>query len=145
MSFLPRKRVVVAVDFSEASIEAVKTACDLAGNPVNVFAIHALLPIAHVSPPAVWHPETDQERKVATEKHLAEYLQRHQLAIAQSIVRLGDPAHEVIEFAKEQKADLIVIPSHGYHGVKRMLFGSLAESLIRHTDCPVLVLHRHDG
>lgn len=145
MSFLPRKRVVVAVDFSEAAMDAVKTACDLAGNPVNVFAIHALLPIAHVSPPAVWHPETDEERKKATEEHLAEFMRRHQLAIAQSVVRLGDPGHEVIEFAKEQHADLIVIPSHGYHGVKRMLFGSLAEYLIRHTDCPVLVLHRHDG
>ena len=145
MSFLPRKKVVVAVDFSEAAVEALQAACDLAGSPSNVSAIHVLLPMAYMAPASVWNPETDREQQHSTDRHMAEFLRQHNLNISCGVVRIGDPGHEVVEFAKEQQADLIVIPSHGYHGVKRMLFGSLAEYLIRHTTCPVLVLHRHDG
>lgn len=145
MTFLPRKKVVAAIDFSDTAVAALQTACELAGSPANVSAIHVILPLSYMSPPVVWNPETDREQQESTDRFMAEFLRKHNLEIAHGIVRVGDPGHEVVEFAKEQQADLIVIPSHGYHGVKRMLFGSLAEYLIRHTTCPVLVLHRHDS
>ena len=44
-----------------------------------------------------------------------------------------------------ESADLIVISSHGYHGVKRILLGSVAETVIRHASCAVLVLRRSDA
>ena len=42
--------------------------------------------------------------------------------------------------ARERGADLIVISSHGRTGLGRMLFGSTAESVVRHAHCPVLVV-----
>lgn len=145
MSFLPRRKVLVAIDFTDAAVDAIQTACELAGSPDNVSVIHVVLPLSYMSPPAMWNPETDREQQESTEKHLADFLRKHNFDLAHGVVRVGDPGHEVVEFAKEQQFDMIVIPSHGYHGVKRMLFGSLAEYLIRHTTCPVLVLHRHDS
>ena len=60
-------------------------------------------------------------------------------------VRVGQPGHEICEQARRTGADLIVISSHGYHGVKRFLLGSVAEAVIRHADVAVLVLRRADA
>ena len=60
-------------------------------------------------------------------------------------VAIGTPGLEVADYARRHEADLIVIPSHGYHGVKRLFLGSVAERVIRHAACDVLVLRRGDA
>jgi nucleotide-binding universal stress UspA family protein len=60
-------------------------------------------------------------------------------------VRVGNPGLQITEYAKELEADLIVIPSHGYHGFKRMVLGSVAERVIRLATCDVYVLRRNDA
>lgn len=55
-------------------------------------------------------------------------------------VELGRPTEEVGATAKRAKADLIVLTTHGKTGLKRMLIGSTAESIVRHAGCPVLVV-----
>ena len=60
-------------------------------------------------------------------------------------VLFGNPGLEIADYAKNIQADLIVIPSHGYHGVKRFVLGSVAERVIRHAECSVLVLRRSDA
>lgn len=52
----------------------------------------------------------------------------------------GDAAGEIVRVARERDIDLIVISSHGRTGWGRMLFGSTAESVVRHAHCPVLVV-----
>ena len=54
----------------------------------------------------------------------------------------GRPYEEICKFAREIAADLIVIPTRGYTGLKRVLLGSTTERVIRHAPCPVLVLRR---
>jgi nucleotide-binding universal stress UspA family protein len=63
----------------------------------------------------------------------------------QQEVLFGDPGSQIVNFATNCNADLIVIPSHGYHGVKRLVLGSVAERVIRHAECSVLVLRRSDA
>jgi nucleotide-binding universal stress UspA family protein len=53
---------------------------------------------------------------------------------------VGGPATEIVKTAKEWPADLIVIGSHGRAGVQRALLGSVAEGVMRHAPCPVLVV-----
>ncbi|NDH94393.1 MAG: universal stress protein, partial [Planctomycetia bacterium] len=48
------------------------------------------------------------------------------------VALIGTPGLEITDYARRQQADLIVIPSHGYHGVKRLFLGSVAERVIRH-------------
>jgi nucleotide-binding universal stress UspA family protein len=57
-------------------------------------------------------------------------------------VILGDAAHGIAEFAEQNKAQLIVIPSHGRRGLTRLLMGSTAERVVRLAHCPVLVLRQ---
>ena len=55
-------------------------------------------------------------------------------------VQVGSPLTEIVKAAKDWPADLIVIGSHGRSGVKRALMSSVAEGVMRHAPCPVLVV-----
>ena len=58
----------------------------------------------------------------------------------EEVIVHGDAAGEIVRVARERDIDLIVISSHGRTGWGRMLFGSTAESVVRHAHCPVLVV-----
>jgi len=55
-------------------------------------------------------------------------------------VAVGKPASEIVKTATEWPADVIVIGSHGRHGLERALLGSVAEGVMRHAPCSVLVV-----
>ena len=55
-------------------------------------------------------------------------------------VRFGDPAAEIVAFAEENGADIIVMATHGRGGVRRLLLGSVAEEVLRHTPVPLLLV-----
>ncbi|MGL4250396.1 MAG: universal stress protein [Aeromonas sp.] len=57
-------------------------------------------------------------------------------------VRFGRAADEIVLQAREDKADLIVMGSHGRSGISHLLVGSVAESVVRHAPCPVLVVRQ---
>jgi nucleotide-binding universal stress UspA family protein len=59
---------------------------------------------------------------------------------AESIVREGDAYKAIINIAKKQKANAIIMGSHGRTGLKRLLMGSVTERVIGHAPCPVLVV-----
>jgi nucleotide-binding universal stress UspA family protein len=145
MSFLPKQVVVVPVDFSDGSVEALKTALSLTGTSAGLRLVHVLLPLDAVAPGSVWGTIDDGSRLTATRKYFDEFLKKEGFEGVESTVRIGDPGWEVAEYAKEVGGELIVIPSHGYHGLKRVVLGSVAERVIRHANCAVLVLRRPDA
>ena len=57
-------------------------------------------------------------------------------------VRFGRAADEIVIQAKEDKVDLLVMGSHGRSGISHLLVGSVAESVVRHAPCPVLVVRK---
>ena len=54
----------------------------------------------------------------------------------------GDPDDAIVDYAQEHGADLIVMGSHGHTGLRHLLMGSVAEKVLRHAPCPVLIV-RH--
>lgn len=58
----------------------------------------------------------------------------------ESLIREGSPPKVIAEVADEVKADLLVISTHGYTGLKHVLMGSIAEHVVRYAPCPVLVV-----
>lgn len=60
---------------------------------------------------------------------------------ASAVVRTGDPADEIVRACKSRRADLVVIATHGRRGWGHLIFGSVAEKVIRLAPCPVLVIH----
>jgi len=56
---------------------------------------------------------------------------------------MGAPAKNIVQEAKKEGADLIVMSTHGRTGLAHMLVGSVTEKVIRHAPCPVLSIHTH--
>lgn len=143
MPWLPKQTVLVPVDFSlPASLQAVTTALQLVAKPQDLHVLHVLAP----SPPLAFGygdisgiPESVEQQKVVADQ-LSRFLQEHNAGGAKQLIRVGDAGLVIADYAKECHADLIVIPSHGYHGAKRLLLGSVAERVLRHAPCSVLVL-----
>ena len=56
-------------------------------------------------------------------------------------VELGDPAEKILAFVKQENIDLIIMGSHGRSGLDRMIFGSVANKVVKSASCPVLTIH----
>jgi nucleotide-binding universal stress UspA family protein len=63
---------------------------------------------------------------------------------ARTTVRRGEPAPEIVEGAREVGADLIAMTTHGRSGLGRLVFGSVAEAVLRHADVPVFLMRQAD-
>lgn len=137
--------VIVPIDFSGQSADAVATGLAVVEDPVNLHLVHVLLPLDAISPLAALGDLSDEARQDHTAEQLAAIAEENNAFAAQRAVLFGSPGLEITDYAHRRKADLIVIPSHGYHGVKRLVLGSVAERVIRHADCRVLVLRRTDA
>jgi len=88
---------------------------------------------------------SDKDRRANRLEMLQRYLAEHGHRDATAHVISGNPGMEISKFADDVKADFVVIPSHGYHGLHRLVLGSTTERVIRHSHAPVLVLRRHDA
>jgi nucleotide-binding universal stress UspA family protein len=62
-----------------------------------------------------------------------------------SLVARGRAADKIVETAEKRAVDLIVLSTHGLTGLDRFLMGSVAEQVIRHARCPVLVVRKTPG
>ena len=141
-------RILVPMDFSEASKEAAKYAFSLADRyGAELHAVHVVEDIAPSLPEAARHmasfPEdyTAQARELA-EKQLAAELPSD-LAGGREVVqviKVGAPLVHILDYAAENNVDLIVMGTHGRTGLSRFLIGSVAERVVRHAPCPVLII-----
>lgn len=143
MPFLPKKTVVVPVDFSSCSAGAIRTALELTGMPENTHVIHVIQPLNPISPLGVWGDEDVEQKRIENaKKHLETFLAGNDIEGVTMAIEVGSEGTRIVEYADRHNADLVVIPSHGRSGVKRALLGSVAERVIRHAHCPTLVLRR---
>jgi universal stress protein A len=136
-------RILVPVDFSECAQTALRYALGLATQ------FEAELTLAHVVEqivyPGDWMYPPLALSDFATEKRdqvldKMKSLVKDPEVNVRHVVRVGRAWQEVIELAKENKTDLIVLATHGYTGLKHVLLGSVAEKIIRHAPCPVLTV-----
>lgn len=80
----------------------------------------------------------DKDALAIAQRAVAE-LQKHGIA-AEPFVREGSPGREIVAAAREWRATLIVLGSHGHGRVKRMLLGSVANHVLNHAPCSVEVV-----
>jgi nucleotide-binding universal stress UspA family protein len=138
------KRIVVPIDLSEFSLQALPYAVAFA----QKFGAEVIL--LHVIEPEFPPPEVGRVRLEAPgrdEENVAEdYLKRLRQEVldedlrVRTTVRNGVPFQEITRAATSLGADLIVLTTHGHTGLKHVFLGSTAERVVRHADCPVLVV-----
>jgi nucleotide-binding universal stress UspA family protein len=140
MGWLPREKVLVPVDFSEESLRAVEVALQIVEDPSELHVIHVLPPLAANDPAVLWDVVSEETATKRAQERMEELFGGPRYAGHVDAVSFGAPAAEIASYADEIGADLIVLPSHGRTGMKRLLIGSVAERVVRHAHCPVLVL-----
>jgi nucleotide-binding universal stress UspA family protein len=142
MPGLQPKKTIVPIDFSGLSIEALDRALEITDPEGEVHVINVLAALSAMEPGLIYGTESDDERIQGALKHMDETLTHPRYAKIIKQVVVGDPGHEIADYAQECGADLVVIPSHGYGIIKHMLLGSVAERVVRLAHCPVLVLRK---
>ena len=140
MSWLPKQTIVVPVDFSKQSKVAVDVALACVAGTSHVYLVHVLPVLSPVEPGVIWDTLTDASRCESAEVSLREWLDEPKYRGCHVKTIVGDPGCEITGHAKALAADMIVMPSHGRTGLKRLLIGSVAERVVRLAHCPVLVL-----
>jgi universal stress protein A len=147
------QKILVPVDFSEHSLAALHAAGNLAQ------LIGASLTLVYVQPPnlimqgdvgpfvvpPVILPIDPEQRKGLQQELEAAATKVPAGVTVTTRMEEGHPWPTICDVAKETQSDLVVIASHGYTGLKRMLLGSTAEQVVRHAHCPVLVVKSFAG
>jgi universal stress protein A len=147
---LPFRRILITTDFSETSLEAIPIAVEVASH------FNAELLLVHVLPvdtPTPWDippyadfglaslplPEYEAQVRQEVERRLAVVTAKHVHGVpVRVLLGRGDAAAEVNRLATAEKADLIVLATHGWTGWRHLVFGSVAEKVLREAPCPVL-------
>ncbi len=142
------KNILVPTDFSEFSRLALDYAITIAQTfKASIILIHVtpekeLDSIRQISP--YLEPGRIEEllkgRESEDRKRLNEFIppEKKEGIKTEAIHRVGTPFLEIIKVAKEKEADLIVMATHGRSGLSHILFGSVAEKVVRKSTCPVL-------
>ncbi len=142
MSIFPKNSVLVPIDFSDESIEAINVALEFVADTSHLWVLHVLPRLNPAEPGVRWHTVDDQSRKQQVEKAFHKQFSGQEYEGINFSVAFGTPAPEILDYAQEKKVELIVIPSHGHTGIGRFLLGSVAERVVRYSHCPVLVLRK---
>lgn len=136
---LPR-RIVVATDFSVASIRAARVALTLLDTATMVYLVH-VAPRMELQPEAfaAWMSLFGEGLGPAFDRVQAELALPPSVTV-ETVARNGKPSREILDFARSTQADLIVTGSRGAGLVDRILVGSTATGLIRGAHCAVLAV-----
>lgn len=140
-----RSVILVAIDFSDTSLRALKVARDIAkGKPgAELHLAHIIAPVR--GPLGLAQPESDETAMVAlgASERIEKLCEEAEEGIDARVlghVRVGEPAREIVQLASDIAADLVVVGTHGRTGVERVLLGSVAEEVVRRAPSPVLTV-----
>ena len=137
------QKILIAVDSGPVAAHAAEVGSELARSlGADVALIYAVDPTLAAAPESgIAANELVALAEQEGKRLLAGFRGRLALpASALEFVEVGQPASAIVNAAKAWPADIIVIGSHGRGGVRRALVGSVAEAVMRHAPCPVLVI-----
>ena len=135
--------VLVPVDFSENSKKILEAAGYFSGicqaQIHVVFVVQSFDDYSGFFVPHMPVAKFEEEMVQAAEEKMEGFLLGHSNVKAKVLV--GDVGEEIIRHAEESGMDLIVMGTHGYKGLEKVMFGSVAEKVVRSSPCPVLTIN----
>jgi len=142
------KRILVPVDFSPPSLQALDYAVDFA-RPLDaeIVALYVVEPIYSVTAGDLYAPSSEltalmQEQRRQGREQLVELEARltRRYAKIRTALEDGLAYQEIVAAASKLKADLVVMATHGRTGLSHLFMGSVAEKVVRTASCPVLTV-----
>jgi universal stress protein A len=141
---MSNKTIIFPTDFSDISTGALSWALSMADTldahisclyVVEEPQIYSSLDMGAVAIP------TSGELVESAKTRMQSFIEEHLLNAphgSEGTVVIGHAATEIVNHAKEMNADMIIMTTHGYSGMKHVLLGSTTEDVLRHATCPVL-------
>jgi nucleotide-binding universal stress UspA family protein len=142
------RNVLVPIDFSQSSLEAIEFALPLVKQfGANLHLMHVFepdYPLASTAAFPLVVPLLQVGQRVR--RHLKDVAKKYSIALRPENVhaRRGRPFEEICRLARDRDIDLIVTSTRGNTGLKHLALGSTAERVVRHSPCPVLVVRGND-
>jgi nucleotide-binding universal stress UspA family protein len=147
MSIFPTK-ILLATDGSEEATLAARTATDVAAktdSELHVLLVGLSAAYVGMGPPEIADipPPRQQELDEEAQRLLDAQVKQIEVDgsnVAQAHLRVGRPDEQIVALAEEMGAGLIVMGSRGLGGLRRLLMGSVSDSVVRHAHCPVMIV-----
>ena len=137
------KKILVPVDFSENSKKILGSASDIAekfGAALSVvFVVQSFDDYSGFFVPHMPVAQFEEEMVQGAEQKMASFLSDY--AGLESKVLVGDVGEEVVRHAEDAGIDMIIMGTHGYRGIEKVMFGSVAEKVVKTAPCPVLTIN----
>jgi universal stress protein A len=147
---MPYSNIIAAVDFSAASRTVLERAVEIAerdGARLTLIHVYEYFPPLDIADTPLGSVSWGVNEQELVELH-RQQLQTvaAELASPPILNKLltGNPKDEIVGYAREQASDLIVIGSHGRHGIG-LLLGSTANAVLHHAPCDVLAVRIHEA
>lgn len=143
------QHLLLATDFTELCVAVEQRAAEeakLHGAKLSIIHVVEYLPQIYMDdvtlPP---DPDLEQEMIRNARKQMLQVADRMGMPDAKQVVSSGTPKHAIVHYAKEAGIDLIVLGSHGRHGIT-LLLGSTADGVLHRAPCDVLAvrMHKHE-
>ncbi len=138
------KKVLVPIDFSDYSKSALKYAINFSkffnAEIILIYVVEPVIYPLDFSMGQIAMPSFSTEWDERAKEELDKLAKKEINSSVKTIIKTGKPFLEIIETAKEEDIDLIIIATHGHTGVEHIIFGSTAEKVVRKAPCPVLTL-----
>lgn len=141
------KKLLFPIDFSEVSPKmapwALAVAQKFSAEIHLLFVARRLEHLASLNVAQVSIEDFENEVIRGAETKMEEFANKHFVAYptCKSRVVLGDAAEEILNYVKSEEIDLIIIGTHGRKGIERILFGSVAERVIKMSPVPVMSIN----
>jgi nucleotide-binding universal stress UspA family protein len=139
------KKILCPVDFSEFTQDVINYAVDLAKKyGAELHVMHVVPNMTYFTP---YESFLTPENLVVIEKNIQDEVEKkftrllkHDDVPTKTATRTGTPFVEIIDYAKTESIDLIVMGTHGHSGLEHILIGNVAEKVVRKSPCPVMTI-----
>ena len=143
------KKILVPIDFSSCAKKALQYAIPFATQHDAELVLLYVAPVPSYAGGEygiIDNSALAEEVCANSEKRLADLAAKEipSGVKVETIARAGSATAEILDVAEKLLADIIVLSTHGYTGLKHVLLGSVAEHVVRHSPCPVLVVREKE-
>jgi nucleotide-binding universal stress UspA family protein len=146
------KTVVTPVDFSDNADKIARAAAYVAGtfgaSLHLIFVVQNFEDYSGFFVPPVNLPNLEQEIFESAQHRMDTFIQSNKESITaagvtdlRSKVTTGDVSEEILQYVRDNNARLIVMGTHGYKGLERIMFGSVADKVVKTSCCPVMTIN----
>ncbi|MBU0664098.1 MAG: universal stress protein [Proteobacteria bacterium] len=146
------KRVITPIDFSENAPLIAESAAYVAGTfkaELNlIFVVQDFTDYSGFFVPQMNAPDLVQELFTSAQERMDKFCQDNEesfkalgVTALSSKVLMGDVAEQIIDYAINKQGNLIVMGTHGYKGLEKIMFGSIADKVVKAAPCPIMTVN----